>query len=235
VYLASLSTRPLSTVYGFDRGKPADRRWIESFLAGHAQAISGRCLEVQSDEYARHFGGDRVSNVEVLDIDAGNPGATIVGDLQDLDTVPDATFDCVIVTQTLQYLREPRRAVSELHRVLAASGTALVTVPCLGRVEPADGADYWRFMPEGAKALFADLEWRVSIEHFGNALLGVAMWTGMAVEDLPDRVWKTDDPAWPCIVGIAATKSAAAEPAGPARVAPEYGPLGGSSSGPGIG
>ncbi|MCL2395379.1 MAG: hypothetical protein FWC87_11915, partial [Acidimicrobiaceae bacterium] len=50
LYLASMSTRPLSTVYGFDRGQPADRRCIETFLAANAGAIRGRCLEVESDE-----------------------------------------------------------------------------------------------------------------------------------------------------------------------------------------
>lgn len=209
MYLASMSTEPLSTVYGFDRGQPADRKWIERFLNTNADAIRGHCLEVQSDEYVRHFGGDRVSNVDVLDIDPRNAGATIIGDLQDLDTVPSATFDCALVTQTLQYVREPRRAVSELHRILKDSGTALVTAPCLGRVEPADVVDHWRFMPKGLEALFADFAWQVQVEHFGNALLGVAMWTGMAVEDLPTRVWETNDPAWPCIVGVRATKGSA--------------------------
>lgn len=210
LYLASMSTRPLSTVYGFDRGQPADRRCIETFLAANAGAIRGRCLEVESDEYVRHFGGDRVSSVEVLDIDPQNDGATIIGDLQNLGSTPSESFDCVVVTQTLQYLREPRRGVSELHRILRESGTALVTVPCLGRVEPGDVVDYWRFMPRGAEALFADQPWQIQVQAFGNALLGLAMWTGMAVEDLPERVWGLDDPAWPCLVGIRATKAGSA-------------------------
>jgi SAM-dependent methyltransferase len=166
---------------------------------------------VQSEEYVRHFGGDQVSRVDVLDIDPHNRAATIVGDLENLEGVRSSSFDCALVTQTLQYMRDPRRAVAELHRVLTDSGTLLATVPCLGRVEPADVVDYWRFMPKGAEALFADLPWDVHIEQFGNALLGVAMWTGMAVEDLPKRVWDTNDPAWPCIVGIRATK----KPVGP--------------------
>ena len=207
LYLASMSTSPLSTVYGFDRGQPADRRCIEQFLAAHADAITGRCLEVTSDEYVRHFGGDRVSTVEVLDIDPHNDAATLIGDLQNLEAIPSATFDCAVVTQTLQYLRDPRRGVAELHRILTASGTALITVPCLGRVEPADVVDYWRFMPRGAEALFADQAWQVQVEPFGNALLGVAMWTGMATDDLPPRVWDVNDPSWPCVVGIRATKT----------------------------
>lgn len=209
LYLASMPTAPISTVYGFDRGQPADRRWIESFLSANSGAIRGRCLEVQSDEYVRHFGGEHVSCVEVLDIDPHNPSATIVGDVEDLKTVPSSTFDCAVVTQTLQYVRDPRRAVHELYRILTDSGTLLVTVPCLGRVEPGDVPDRWRFMPAGARELFVDLPWEVAIESFGNALVGIAMWSGMAVEDLPARAWLTDDPYWPCVVGIRATKKGA--------------------------
>lgn len=205
-----MPTRPLSTVYGFDRGQPADRRCIERFLAANAEVIRGRCLEVESAEYVRHFGKDRVSSVEVLDIDAGNEDATIIGDLQDLEAIPSASFDCAVVTQTFQYLRDPRRGVSELYRILTEAGSALVTLPCLGRVEPADVVDYWRFMPEGAAALFADHAWQVDVQSFGNPLLGLAMWTGMAVEDLPERAWDHDDPSWPCVVGIRATKASLA-------------------------
>ena len=205
MYLASMSTRPISTKYGFDRGKSADRRYIEQFLAEHAQAIRGRCIEVKDDSYARRFGAGRVSDVDVLDIDSGNDRATVVADLQNLESVADATYDCAIVTQTLQYLGDPRRGVSELHRILAPGGTALVTIPCLGRVEPGD-LDRWRFMPKGAADLFADLSWEVQVQTFGNVLLGVAMWTGMAVEDIPRRAWQIDDPVWPCVIGVRATK-----------------------------
>src|SRR5690349_22309374 len=40
-----LNTRPLSQSWGFDRGTPIDRYFIESFLARHADAIRGRVLE----------------------------------------------------------------------------------------------------------------------------------------------------------------------------------------------
>ena len=203
-----MRTHPLSTVYGFDRGQPADRRYIEQFLAQNREYIRGRCIEIRDDSYLRRFGGDRVTRFDVLDIDVDNHRANVVGDLQDLNMVPDASYDCAVVTETLSFLRDPRRGVCELHRILAAGGTALLTVACLGREEPAggDGIDYWRFLPAGASALFADLSWEVSVTPYGNALVGIGIWCGMAVEDLPQRAWRLNDPYWPCLVGIRATK-----------------------------
>jgi SAM-dependent methyltransferase len=211
LYLASMSTRPLSKVYGFDRGSPVDRRYIERFLTQNARFIRGRCIEVKDSNYLRRFGAEQVISADVLDINADNPCANVVGDLQDLKVVADASYDCAVVTNTLQYLRDPRRGVCELHRILAAGGTALVTLPCLGRpgaeeFTVVDGIDYWRFMPAGVSVLFADLSWEVDVTLYGNALVGMAMWYGMAVEDLPPHAWRRDDAAWPCVLGVRGTK-----------------------------
>ena len=43
--------RPISSSFGFDRGKPIDRRYIEDFLSRHAQDITGRVLEVADNAY----------------------------------------------------------------------------------------------------------------------------------------------------------------------------------------
>ena len=48
---------PVSRSFGFDRGTPVDRRYIEQFLARHAAAIRGDVLEVGDDGYTRRFGG----------------------------------------------------------------------------------------------------------------------------------------------------------------------------------
>jgi hypothetical protein len=46
---ADLPYEPLSDQYGFDRGTPVDRRYIEAFLRVHRDAIQGRVLEVQDN------------------------------------------------------------------------------------------------------------------------------------------------------------------------------------------
>ena len=49
---------PFSRQFGFDRGQPIDRYYVESFLQEHASSIRGRVLEIGDDFYSRQFGGD---------------------------------------------------------------------------------------------------------------------------------------------------------------------------------
>src|ERR1700692_5008551 len=44
-------TTPISTQYGFDRGKTPDRYYIEKALANHSELVSGRVLEAAGRDY----------------------------------------------------------------------------------------------------------------------------------------------------------------------------------------
>jgi hypothetical protein len=68
---------PVSNVFGYDRGSPIDRYYIESFLSQHSDSIQGRVLEVGDDSYSRKFGGRKVSHQDVLHVVPGYPGATM--------------------------------------------------------------------------------------------------------------------------------------------------------------
>src|SRR5206468_5352487 len=96
-------TTPLSDHYGRDRGTPVDRYYIEQFLAAERAAVRGRVLEILNRDYTERFGTD-VESSDVLDINPANSAATIVGDLASADAVPTNSFDCFILTQTLQYI-----------------------------------------------------------------------------------------------------------------------------------
>src|SRR5512134_2777746 len=79
-------TKPLSDRYGFDRGMPVDRYYIEAFLDEHRRDIRGCALEIKDCTYVSRFGSG-VEHCDVLDIDARNPAATIVTDLAAADAV----------------------------------------------------------------------------------------------------------------------------------------------------
>src|SRR5579871_680611 len=74
-------TSPISTQFGWDRGTPVDRYYIDRFLASKAAYIRGRVLEVGDNQYTLHYGGERVARSDVLHVDASNSRATVVGDL----------------------------------------------------------------------------------------------------------------------------------------------------------
>ena len=125
---------PVSREWGYDRGQPVDRRYIEDFLASHSSDVRGAVLEVQEDDFSRSCGGPRVTEYSILDIDAANPGATVIADLRSAPEIPSARFDCIIVTQTLHVIDDMAAAVRECHRMLKPEGVLLATIPAASRV-----------------------------------------------------------------------------------------------------
>ena len=209
--LRAMSARPLSTEWGFDRGTPVDRYYIERFLAAHADDIRGRTLEVKSASYTRQFGRG-VTQADVLDIDASNPDATIVADLAVGAGIPERTFDCFVLTQTLQLIYDVQGAVAQSHRLLRPGGVLLVTVPIVSRIVPRYGlaTDYWRFTPASCARLFGDVfgPAQVTVTTHGNLFAGVAFLRGAALEELPRRRLDAHDPYFPILATVRAVRAA---------------------------
>ncbi|HEY4658489.1 MAG TPA: hypothetical protein VIH11_03160, partial [Gemmatimonadaceae bacterium] len=109
---------PASRLFGEDRGQPICRWYIERFLDEHRSLVWGRVLEVAERTYTRRFGGDRVTESAVLHVEAGNPAATIVGNLATGDGIPGGCFDAAILTQTLQCIFDVQGAARTIHRLL---------------------------------------------------------------------------------------------------------------------
>jgi SAM-dependent methyltransferase len=203
-------TTPLSDHWGRDRGTPVDRYYIEHFLAGARDVIRGRVLEVMNADYTRRF-GTAVERSDVLDVDPANPSASIVADLANADDVPTATFDCFILTQTLQYIYDMRFAVEHAHRILRPGGTLLCTVPTVSRIARRElDSEYWRFTAAACTRLFGDVfaGGIVDVRARGNVLSAVAFLVGMAREELSPRELDSDDPFFPVIVTVQARKAA---------------------------
>ena len=201
---------PISRDWGYDRGTPIDRRYIDEFLAAHSSDVRGAVLEVQEDELTRAYGGPRVEASTVVDIDASNDRASVVADLRCAPGVPANQFDCIILTQTLHVIEDMPAVLRECHRILKPGGVLLATVPSASRVclEYGPDGDFWRATPAGARALvrssFAPAA--VSTSAFGNVLTNVAFLHGLATAELSDAEFEPSDPYFPAITGIRARK-----------------------------
>jgi SAM-dependent methyltransferase len=126
--------RPFTENFGYDRGQPIDRYYTENFLAEHSTDVRGRVLEVGDDSYSRRSGGSRISQQDVLHVMPKAPGATLTADIANAPHIPSNTFDCIIFTQTLQYVFDARTAIATLHRILKPGGALLLAVPGLSRL-----------------------------------------------------------------------------------------------------
>jgi SAM-dependent methyltransferase len=184
------STSPVSRSFGTDRGQPIDRHYIEAFLRKHSADITGRVLEIGGAQYTRAFGRD-VTASHVLHASTGNREATLVGDLAKLETLPAGEYDCLICTQTLNFIFDVDAAVAGLAHVLRPGGIALTTVAGISQISRYDmdrWGDYWRFTDASLRRLFEPVFGDgVEIQTHGNVTAALALLQGLAIEDLPDR------------------------------------------------
>jgi SAM-dependent methyltransferase len=207
---------PLSEHYGRERGTPVDRYYIEHFLADERAAIRGTVLEVLNREYTERF-GTSVDRTDVLDIDAANVDATIVADLASADVIPSNSFDCFVLTQTLQYVYDLESAVGHVHRILRPGGTVLCSVPTVSRIGRLElDSEYWRLSAAACSRLFGNAfaGGEVRVRARGNVLAAVAFLMGMAAEELAPRELEHDDPFFPLVITVAATKACDPVPRG---------------------
>jgi SAM-dependent methyltransferase len=197
---------PVSREWGFDRGTPIDRYYIEKFLAGHTSDIRGCVLEIGDDIYTRNFGQD-VSVSEVLHVTTGNPRATLVADLTDASQMGKDIFDCAIVSETLQYIYDVPAAIATLHRILKPGGVVLATFPGIIQSVHENWESLWRFTAASAKRLFgAAFAGGVEVRTYGNVLTAVSFLHGLAKEDLRQEELDYHDPDYEVKIAVRAVK-----------------------------
>jgi SAM-dependent methyltransferase len=200
---------PISRKFGYDRGMPIDRYYIEAFLNRNRYDIKGRVLEIRDSTYTRRFGDSCVTVSEVLDIDAKNPKATLIADLAAAADVPSDLFDCIICTQTLQMIYDVRSAVSHLHRMLRPGGVLLVTTHGMSMLDSGQSYhEYWRFTAASASKLFAEFfpTENVEVESHGNVFALLTFLEGLALEEVSTKDLDYHDPPYELLITIRAMK-----------------------------
>jgi peptidoglycan/xylan/chitin deacetylase (PgdA/CDA1 family)/SAM-dependent methyltransferase len=206
-------TTPIARDWGYERGIPVDRHYIEKFLEKNAADISGVVLEVQESDYTQRFGGNRVTKSDVIDLDPSNTRATIVSDLRCAANIATGTYDCVILTQTLHVIDDMVSVVTECARILKPGGVLLAALPCVSRVSVEYGhdGDFWRVTDAGARRLFSTAfpSANLTVESHGNVFMNLAFLYGFGCEELTTAEFDAFDPYFPMLVSVRAEKPGA--------------------------
>jgi SAM-dependent methyltransferase len=199
--------QPICENFGFSRGKPIDRYYIESFLAEHAGDVSGRVLEIKDASYTRRFGGSAVERSDVLDYDPSNEAATIHADLNDPGALERCVYDCAIVTQTLQYFIEPIKALRHLHNSLKPGGVLLLTVPAITAMRGRDPW-YWNYTALGLETLLSDVfeSSNVSVHSYGNLISAIGLLEGLSAGELNRSELDARDLAYQALIAARAVR-----------------------------
>jgi SAM-dependent methyltransferase len=210
---------PIDRHFGLSRGTPIDRYYIDKFLGEHAggrdhgrNPITGRVLEVGDTRYLDQFGEPGgIEAVDVLDLSAKNPKATVVADLAEAPQLSSDAYDCVICTQTLLLIYDARAAIRTLHRILRPEGILLLTAPGISQIcrwEMDDMGDYWRFTTLSLRMLLEEAFGPndLTVRAYGNVLTASAFLYGIVAEDLKTRELDYWDPDYELLIGARAIK-----------------------------
>lgn len=203
-------TEPIARDFGYQRGGPVDRYYIEGFLERHSEDVRGRVLEIGEDTYTRRFGTTKISQSDVLHVKEGNPQATFVGDLAVGDNLPSDAFDCVIVTQTLHLIYDVRAAIRTLHRILKPGGVLLLTVPGISQTDSGEWGPtwYWAFTDRSIRRLFAEVfpSEQVTVATHGNVLAAIGLLHGLGAGEFSERELDEHDVDYTLIITVRACK-----------------------------
>lgn len=202
---------PISRHFGYERGLPIDRYYIESFLRKHSADVHGRALEIGDASYCRQFGGARITRQDVLHIHKDAPEATIVGDLAEPGVLPSDSFDVAVITQTLHLIYDMKSALVELRRSLKPGGVLLATFPGITPIAHDEWGKtwYWALTPLAADRLFGEVfgPGNIEVQCYGNAFAATAFVQGVAVEDVSRRKLDPVDPHYPVLIGVRAVRA----------------------------
>ncbi|SEP49514.1 Glycosyltransferase involved in cell wall bisynthesis [Rhodospirillales bacterium URHD0017] len=205
--LASLD--PVSRSFGYDRGTPIDRYYIENFLERHRGDIRGRALEIGDASYCRRFDSG-ITQQDVLHVSPDAPEATITGDLVQVGVLPEGTFDCMVITQTLHLTIDVREAIARMYAALKPGGVLLLTVPGISPIDRDDWKStwYWSMTGQSVTRLFGEIFGAQAIEVtvHGNVYVATCFLQGMALEDVRRDWLDRNDSCYPVIIAVRARR-----------------------------
>lgn len=213
VYFGELRRlQPINKYWGFNRGLPIDRHYIEKFLKENSSHIKGKVLEIGDDYYTNKFGGEHVAKSDVLNIvKEVHESTTIVADLASSPEIPSNSFDCIIFTQTLMLIYDMHSAIATLYRILKPGGVILAT---LGGISRTDDYNFWErnwcwhFTSLSAEKIFKEKfpPNNVFIQGYGNVLTAISFLHGLGAKDLTQKELDFYDNKYEILIAIKAKK-----------------------------
>lgn len=209
--IRKLHDTPISRTFGSERGKAVDRYFIESFLQTHANDVKGTVMEVLNNQYTMMYGKKRVEKSIVCHVLGWGKNAVKVN-FETGEGIVDNSVDCLICTQTLQYIFDLPRAIQNIYKVLKPGGVALITVPGIKPLCEYDSnlwGEYWSFTADSVDKLcntVADKE-HYEVRQYGNSKVAVAYLYGLCIEEIEQKDLDYYDEQYPFIVGARIVKS----------------------------
>jgi hypothetical protein len=202
---------PLNDVFGYRRGTPIDRFYIQKAIGEYSKEIKGSVLEVGGNEYTKCFSQTEMADSFILNYSPMEGNNVIVGDLADSNSLKGLKFDTFICTQTLNFIYDFKAAIDTSYELLTHGGFFIGTVASVSNISKYDDSrwgDYWRFSYRGISAALEHSRFEIAdITGYGNVLAAKAMFDGCVVEDFDNKsLLDHVDPVYPLIISFSCWK-----------------------------
>ncbi|MFA6095236.1 MAG: class I SAM-dependent methyltransferase [Candidatus Paceibacterota bacterium] len=135
-------------------------------LKKYSPLVRGKVLDVGAGPTAwakKMFG----KSLEVITFDQSGE-VDVHGDLL-AAPFPDNSFDCIFCFETIEHVKDPFKAVSEMRRMLKPGGMLVASTPFIHELHGEDYGDYWRITRQAWALLLRDFK-DVEITHFGKEM-----------------------------------------------------------------
>lgn len=197
------SSRSIDPNFGIGRGRAVDRVYIERFIEEHKKDIQGTVMEIQDNRYMQRYGEGRIKKELILHVEGGKN--CIKGNFATGEGLKESMANCLICTQTLQYIYDLRSTAKNIYKILKKNGVALVTVPgikSLSAYHDAQWGEYWSFTKRSLYQMFVDVfgEENMEISSYGNVKVTMAYLYGLCAEELDEEDFHFNDENFPFIV-----------------------------------
>jgi SAM-dependent methyltransferase len=120
-------------------------------------------------------------------------------DIQNLVDYPDNSYDIVVIDNILEHVAFPKKAVSEIFRILKDDGLCICLTPFLVKIHGYPN-DYWRFTASGLRIVFDNFG-DVKVWSWGNRFtITTTMRLGWLSVRNSKRLFKAalrNEPDWP--------------------------------------
>ena len=138
-------------------------------------------------------------------------GNVIKGDFVTGEGIWENMADCLIFTQTLQFIYDIHSVVRNIYKMLKPGGKVLITGAVTAQLSLHDyynWGEYWRFTDHSMKKLLCEAfeEDKVEVASYGNVKTAVAFLFGLCTEDLSEFDLEFNDEQHPLVVTAVAEK-----------------------------
>ena len=131
-------------------------------------------------KFVNHIGADLPGNKRA-DIEI-KPGGEL--------PIADESFDCVLSSQVLEHVPDPKLYLREAFRVLKAGGSLIVSTHGIWPYHP-DPTDFWRWTIDGLQREIRLAGFEISLVKsvFGLESTALQLWQDATYERLPRFIW----------------------------------------------